>query len=261
MAGLCEPSTLLELILLIIFFHLQVLIMSTCSGRLYGTFKGATPFPTDLPYDRLLREAVQLSNTIFRCEAQTATRTTSPPSSSTAAPSTSRCAPPAAETLVPELPLAPLTPSSCGSPAESSTKPSSTQADPLPPQEIAEALDALLAAIYNIRVAPGFSEDEGDESSDADGVSDHCNSSLDKDESYEAPAAGPSDGPAAAPGDAPAAGAKKRKRGRRGGGQSKKPAHNNGQGSTTHAERMHQAKKRRKTRRRGRADVADMPPY
>ncbi|KZV59471.1 hypothetical protein PENSPDRAFT_672326 [Peniophora sp. CONT] len=136
-------------------------VMSTRSGQQYGSFQGTTPFPTDLPYDRLLREAVRLSNTVSRHEADLVCHEHHSTGQSQSTPHVQL-----------ESPLSPLTASSSGTPAESS-------APYMAPDEIVEALNALLNAMDNLRLAPNYSDDEGPVEEGASSTVDPAASSSD----------------------------------------------------------------------------------
>ncbi|VDC04408.1 unnamed protein product [Peniophora sp. CBMAI 1063] len=189
-------------------------------------FKDAAPFPTNLPTDLLLRAAVRLSNAIAAREAQ----------------------------VLRDQVDSPISPLTASSPDESAA----TCDSPPALDEISAALNGLLLAADNLRIAPDFTD--GTDSSDVDVPGVDNVEAARSDSSY-------SDGEVNAAADsANNAPNRKRKRKRKprkkakaNGG--KTSAHNNGHDGQPNGKKADQAKKHRKKRQQDRADATDTPPY
>lgn len=126
-------------------------------------FQSASPFPTDLPTESLLRAAVRLCNAISDREVHLADV---------------------------DSPLSPLTASSPGTPR-------ATPAPAPAPDEIKAALDAMLEKIDELRLVPEFTDPSSSDEGVATGASGH--SAMASDSSYS-DGEGVDEGAAARPG-------------------------------------------------------------
>ncbi|VDC00368.1 unnamed protein product [Peniophora sp. CBMAI 1063] len=192
------------------------------TGGAEALFHDATPFPTDLPTDRLLHAAVRLCNAISAQEAQNAKDAAS------------------------DSPLSPLTASSAGTPT-------ATASARLDPSKVTAALDALLDEASALQRAEALTDSDESSSENGGGRGEEDGSSQDEEDAYSA-------GEGRANGVEPKR-KRKRKRKGKGGDGGKSSARNNGQDNKTNSKKEYQKKKRRKKRQQDRFDAANGAPY